>query len=83
MQVRDDLKRFLESMMSKSGKLRSLVRKLRSSYSKDVAAQQPLIFFVTNVYVVITNRFPDSNLYKYICVCMHKYMHIYIYRVYL
>jgi hypothetical protein len=62
MQVRDDLKRFLESMMSKSGKLRSLVRELRSSYSKDVAAQQPLIFFVTNVYVVITNRFSDSTV---------------------
>ena len=62
MQVRDDLKRFLESMMSKSGKLRSLVRELRSRYSKDVAAQQPLIFFVTNVYVVITNRFSDSTV---------------------
>ena len=41
-QVRDDLKRFLESMMSKSGKLRSLARDLRKSYSQDAAAMQPL-----------------------------------------
>jgi hypothetical protein len=42
-QVKDDLGRFLESMMSKSGKLRSLIRELRSKYSSDSAATQPLI----------------------------------------
>jgi hypothetical protein len=48
LQVRDDLKRFLDSMMSKSGKLRSLIRELRNSYSKGVAAMQ----FLFLVYVI-------------------------------
>ena len=44
-QVRDDLKRFLDSMMSKSGKLRALVKELGDKYSKDSAAGQPLHWF--------------------------------------
>ena len=42
--VRDDLKRFLDSMMSKSGKLRSLIRELRTSYVGDDSAMQTLFF---------------------------------------
>ena len=42
-QVRDDLKRFLDSLMSKSGKLRSLIRELRTSYADDDAAQKSLV----------------------------------------
>lgn len=38
--VRDDLKRFLDSMMSKSGKLRKLVSELNKHYSGDPAAKQ-------------------------------------------
>lgn len=40
--VRDDLKRFLDSMMSKSGKLRKLVSELFKSYAGDPAAKQRL-----------------------------------------
>lgn len=46
--MRDDLKRFLESMMAKSGKLRALIRELRTAYSGDVAATQ-FLFWVMKV----------------------------------
>lgn len=36
--MKDDLKRFMESAMGKSGKLRSLIRDLRKDYSSDEAA---------------------------------------------
>ena len=60
-QVRDDLKRFLESMMAKSGKLRSLIRELRNSYSKDIAAMQflflnSLVIEIVAEFVIITKH---------------------------
>ena len=38
--MRDDLKRYMDSLMNKSGKLRSLIRELREKYAGDAAATQ-------------------------------------------
>ena len=62
LQVRDDLKRFLESMMAKSGKLRSLIRELRKGYSKDVAAMTLLSF--NKVKYLSDIRFVGFAAYK-------------------